>query len=351
MDCTPKRRSGLIVQRATAVCAFALLFGGLLAVGCAPSASLDLADARFSFLAVGDTGLAPDSHDGQARVAEQMLAEDRAAPVGALVLLGDNFYPSGLSTADLPARIAYNLVTPYCAFVRAGRRFAEVNSGCPVAAATNREIWAVLGNHDYDLPESPGLQREAVPEFVSNWHMNRDIVEVHEVAPGLQLLLVDSMRLLEAGPEPLRRAIDRAPGPWRIIVSHHPLLAGWGANDGLADEVAAIQQAFEDAPHPVQLVLSGHEHNLQAFVPGDNGPGLHVIVGGGSSARKVEPGPPSRVVARETRGFARVSILSGPPERLHVELIASPKPRFWQAGYRERLAQFTLDPSGKRVSP
>jgi len=331
----------------------------LASTACGPVAPEQRAPERFSILAVGDTGLPLGAHDGQARVAEMLAAEDAAHPVDGLLLLGDNFYPRGLSRDDLALRIGHNVLTPYCRFVTPGPRAAETGSPCVPSPRPGRTIWAVLGNHDTGTPESPRLEREAVPAFVANWRMNDDVVEVLPVGKGVQLVLVDSTRLVASDPDLLRAAVDAAPGPWRIVAGHYPIVDGWGASDGLAAQTTALHDALASARHRVQLILSGHEHNLQAFRPADGVPALHVIAGGGSSARKIEPGPDSRVFARETRGFARVAILRGPPERLLVELIATPKPLLGLAARRERVARFEIGVDGtfyasepaKSVSP
>src|SRR3990172_6165237 len=108
-----------------------------------------------------------------------MAAEDRSAPVDGLLLLGDNFYPDGLSERELEDRLRENVVGPYCRFVAlTPRGEASLRATCPEPAALRHPvpIYAVLGNEDYDLRESPALQRERIPEYVPNWRMPRGSV-------------------------------------------------------------------------------------------------------------------------------------------------------------------------------
>jgi len=162
----------------------------VLALGVVPQAAL--ADpAVFSLLAVGDTGAPPsdpERYRTQLAVAAGMSESDRERPVQALVLLGDNFYPDGLLKSELALRVRANLVRPYCRFLEiAGPRAAEIADAC-AAPATGRDpipVFALLGNHDHHLPESPTLQRTVLREFFANWRMPAGLVAVHDLPGGL----------------------------------------------------------------------------------------------------------------------------------------------------------------------
>ncbi|MCZ6782202.1 MAG: hypothetical protein O7G30_02740, partial [Proteobacteria bacterium] len=158
-------------------CAVGLaLFTCGVGIHCAPPAH-DSPPAALSILAVGDTGKPHPwpafLRSGQMRVARGMNAEDVRSPAGTLLLLGDNFYPEGLTEPELVARLRENLATPYCRFLElAGPRSAALADLCPEsAAAGERRILAVLGNHDIVAESSAALQRDAIPEFVSNWRL------------------------------------------------------------------------------------------------------------------------------------------------------------------------------------
>ncbi len=301
-------------------------------------------DERYAFLALGDTGLPPSSHDGQRAVASALAFEDQLRPVESLVLLGDNFYPRGLERGELAQRIRHNLVSPYCRFVSLGPRSTELDTSCSPTRKRG-PIWAVLGNHDHEDPESALLQRTVVGDFVANWHVPAESVAVRSLAAGIQLILVDSQELLRGDPARLARAVAEAPGPWRILVAHIPLVAGYGERDGVTEAIHGVTEAIARSGVPVQLTLAGHEHNLQAFVLEDR-KGLAIIAGGGSNARKIHPGPGNRVFAEESRGFARVAILATEPERMRVELIAAPKLEWPGAAPIRRVATYEVALSG-----
>jgi len=275
--------------------------------------------ARFSMLAVGDTGRnywLPSLRGGQLAVAREMTAADLERPVDALALLGDNFYPSGLSAADLIPRIRENLVTPYCRFVALdGPDSGAVADACTLPRSLRRSnppsIHAVLGNHDHKHPESPSLQANAVPLFISNWHAPTELVDVVEFEVGVSLILVDSTRVKgEEHIGPLRDALRRARGPWRIAIAHHPIAPLDSTDMGKPEPSAALlRRAIEEAGVSVHIFLSGHRHNLQVIEMAKPSRILQLIAGGGANIRPIEHHYANRKFALESNGFARIDLL------------------------------------------
>lgn len=324
----PRWRLVLLVGAAVAV----------LATGCRGrvedlSACLPDAEPAFSLLAVGDTGdrLAWQPWLDQIRVVSRVMTQEHARrPVAALVLLGDNFYSEGLASGEAVERIRDNVVMPFCAFVAEdGPRWNEVADACHVPPAQRRPapIISTLGNHDYNTAESPGLQRTLVPQFVSNWDMPPGIAEVHELGHGVSLIAVDS-EAIDRGtdPAPLAAALRAARGPWRIVAGHHPVgLAGVGFGKGLASAIAS-------AGVDVQILLAGHDHNLQIAVAEFPHPMLTVVAGSGSRLREQRYEVLGMRFLSVRPGFARIDLDGdGPAQRLVVSLIETPKNQaeFW----------------------
>lgn len=333
-----------------------LLLLGSVGSGCAESGTADDgANPRIlvSLIAVGDTGAQhaiPALREGQISVARGMAAEDRRHPVDALVLLGDNFYPDGLRGFELVKRIRDNIVSPYCRFTDLrGIRSDEVADSCslPMSERHPVPIFAVLGNHDYDVPESPYLQKYAIPEFVSNWHMPDGLTEVRELGFGVSLILFHSMEVRRGDrSESLREAIRSSLGPWRILAGHHPL-----AQDS-TDPLSATRIAVPEAP--VHLYLAGHDHNLQILEGRPPAPALEVIAGGGSTIHEIDSEAPNRRFALEQTGFARVELVRDDGgERLQVSLYAMPRYpiAFWAEP--ELVARWSVERDGslRRQSP
>ncbi|HME69672.1 MAG TPA: metallophosphoesterase [Myxococcota bacterium] len=316
--------------------------------------------ARFSFLAVGDTGIPPQFASSllstQIAVARGMEAEDRRAPVGAFVLLGDNFYYKGLEESELVLRVRENVVRPYCRFLAlTAPRSNEVASACGTPPQERRAIpfYVVLGNHDYEYADSPALQAEAVPRFVANWKLAVRPVEVIGLAPGVDLVLFDSESLVEgADPLPLRTALAATRGPWRILAAHHPIARGDGDEEaptsqekGYRDE---LEKLLADAGIPVQLFLSGHVHNLQVLEEAPPAPALNVIAGAGSRPRPVRGESPHRLFALAEPGFARVDLVTvGGEERLVASLYVTRSLPLFARREPTLVARYSVDLAGR----
>ncbi len=297
------------------------------------SVCLPQAESGFSLLAVGDTGDRLEWHPwlDQIRVVSRVMAQEHERrPAAALVLLGDNFYSEGLIADEATERIRDNVVMPFCGFVADGApRWAEVADSCalPAAERTPVPIIATLGNHDYNTAESPGLQRTLVPRFVSNWDMPLEIAAVRELGHGVSLIAVDSEALDRgADPAPLAAALRAAKGPWRIVAGHHPVgLADVGFRKALASAMAA-------AGVDVQILLAGHDHNLQIAAAEFPYPTLTVVAGSGSRVRGQRYEVLGMQFLSVRPGFARIDLDGdGPAQRLVVSLIETPKNQaeFW----------------------
>jgi hypothetical protein len=306
-----------------------LLLGAVL--GCGASDADAPPRGTLSLLAVGDTGqpvTALTALDPGHAVAAAMAEEDARAPVDAVVLLGDNFYPDGLEEDELKDRLRENLVGPFCRFVALTPRGAgSLREACPEARALHPvPIYAVLGNHDYGERESPDLQRKLVPEYVSSWRMPAGDVEVQELEGGVSLVLIDSNRVGrdDGGDREVVRALRRSRGPWRVIAAHHPMPdVGRGYDARFERRMGELIAA---AGVPIHVYLAGHEHNLQALAGEAPGPALHLVAGGGSDVRELGEGDPRRRFGSASLGFARIDVHDGPRPRLVASLHEVPAP-------------------------
>lgn len=314
----------------------------------------------FSLLAVGDTGEEPSAlggTPGQLAVARAMVDADRAAPVEALVFLGDNFYPDGLKERKFKDRLRANFVQPYCHFLElTARGRGSMESWCAVPEEERHPvpILAVLGNHDYGERESPLLQHKRIPQYVENWSLpdTEDLVGVRELGGGVSLILLQSVEITERGASAgaLREALESSRGPWRIVAAHHPIAH---PGDGYAEDYAReVRRVLDASGVPVQLFLAGHEHSLQLAAP-DGEPPLVVVSGGGHEAKELESPAPDRLFAAESAGFARVDLRSdaeGP--HLQVTLVGVETGLGARGGGRE-LVRYRVAPdaSFREVPP
>lgn len=272
-------------------------------------------EVAWSLLAVGDTGAKPwriaRARQVNARVARALTAEDLRAPADVLVLLGDNFYPDGLRREELEARVRGNLAEPFCRFLPAP------DVACPMPSRAAR-VLAVLGNHDHESPESPSLQRHAIPRMLPSWSVPERPVQSIEVGGGVSLVLYDAHELAAAGSfAPLVEAVRASPGPWRIVVGHHPLTLR--ESDVLG---RAARAALAGVDAPLHLHLAGHRHYLE-LARADRPPFLQAIAGSGSNVRPLKEPLEGSFFQLAQPGFARVDLVRGADgDRLVVSLFA-----------------------------
>lgn len=251
-----------------------------------------------------------------------MAEEDRRARVDRLVLLGDNFYPDGLPADALEERVRLNVAEPYCRFARFAPSAPEAVRGTCTAPERERNpigFFALLGNHDYHLPESPAFEAHRVPDLIEGWRVVGVPVERIDLPQGVSLIFYDSELLRRNSRESdlarLTEAVRDAPGPWRIAAAHRPL-------DG-AHRSRPIETALVAAGVRLHLHLAGHLHDLRVATPPAPLPALAVVSGGGggfeSNPRTL---PHQRFIAKRL-GFARVDLDgAGDDRRLRVRMFA-----------------------------
>jgi predicted MPP superfamily phosphohydrolase len=320
-------------------------------------------EARLSLLAVGDTGRTrplATLFEGSLSVSEAMTEEALRDPVDGVVLLGDNFYWNGLSSGTLVPRVAANLVRPFCHFLRLdGPRSDEVSSACrrPETTRSPVPIYAVLGNHDIEIEESPRLQREVIPEFLPDWQMSPGLARAIELGHGVSLILFESEPEID-DPEAIRRAlvdaIQSARGPWRILATHRPVATDDLARPFVGGYPEFVLSSIEAAGRPVQLVLAAHHHNLQVFELTGATPLLHVGVGSGARAEPpiAEDHPDARF-GRLALGFVRVDLIGGDSDaRLSATLFEAPRwPVLAPLRPAGPIARFEVDLAGRVRRP
>ncbi len=329
-------------------------------LACGNQSPLQTEGARWSLIATGDTGRTSTLaglFEGQLSVAQAMTEEARRDPVDGLLLLGDNFYWQGLDREHLVQRIRTNLVRPYCHFLDlTGPRSSEVDDACEthVSARAPVGLFAVLGNHDLELPESVDLQRYAIPDFLPGWHMSKTLAQVYEVAPGVSLILFESELAIDdegAIKRALLDAVSNARGPWRILATHRPIATDDDGFPPAGGYPGFVRKALAESGQSVQLVLAGHHHSLQVFEIGAPTPSLHIGIGSGS--RAIPPlardHPDARFCALEL-GFARVDLVGhgDAEQRLSVRLFETPRWPWIAHFQKTRLrAHFEVDLQGQ----
>ncbi len=232
-------------------------------------------DRVVRFVALGDTGKA---NEGQRRVGEAMGKLCREQGCDFVVLLGDNFYPTGVtSTADPQWQGTF--VAPY--------------------APVDAPFFAVLGNHDYggngrgnefDKPEHELAYAKVNPK----WHLP---ARHYRFGLGpVDFVVADTNRAMYGQAEDERADLASwlagSRARWRIAFGHHPAMSNGphgnaGEYDGLGLVPIVSGQGVKDLLEAAvcgkaDLYIAGHDHSRQWLEPTCQGTEL-VVSGNGSS--------------------------------------------------------------------
>lgn len=191
----------------------------------------------------GDVGYA---NDRAAKTAAAIVAAGSDRPYDALLLLGDNVYPSG----D-PARLPATVFEPFGPVLDTGAR-----------------LLAILGNHD--VKDGHTDAQVAALGMPGRWYS--------EVIGDLTIVALDSTD--PNNPDQLawlEETLAGARTTWKIVALHHPPYSA-GYQGSSLDARGAFSPLF--VRYGVQLALSGHEHDYQRSVPIN---GVTYIVSGGAA--------------------------------------------------------------------
>jgi 3',5'-cyclic AMP phosphodiesterase CpdA len=173
----------------------------------------------------------------------------RSDPYDALILLGDNVYPSG----D-PAGLAKTVFEPFKGVLDQGT-----------------DLLAIVGNHDaMGGNAEPQMRALGMPGL---W-WSRTIGNVLIV--GLNSNDADNPDQLAF----LERTLARSDARWKIVALHHPPYSA-----GYQGSSVHVREVFAPlfAEYGVQLVLSGHDHDYQRSKPID---GVTYIVSGAAAGTR-----------------------------------------------------------------
>lgn len=231
--------------------------------------------------------VAGDTGEGAEAVAKGIATVHAAAPLDAIVLTGDNFYPCGVTSVSDP-RWSINLPL--------------TRLGIPV--------YPVLGNHDF-CGKSDGDAQIRATGTIPNWHFPARQYALH--TPFADFAFVDTTPFAKGGPNKVAPAVQEALAGskkrWRIVVGHHPVISSGYHGYFPRNEVARMRTllpALQKAR--VDVFIAGHDHHLELI----RGRMLHLISGAGSS-----PIPPIKLrtttvfpdqIRRERIGFAVMEI-------------------------------------------
>jgi tartrate-resistant acid phosphatase type 5 len=284
--------------------------GGAFDAGAPDAGSLD-AGAVVRFIAVGDTG---KGNTGQTAVGTAMGQLCAAQGCDFVVLLGDNFYPSGVSsTTDPQWDTAF--VQPY--------------------ATVNAPFYAVLGNHDYGADgagtDEARIQHQiAYSQVNPKWRMpashyrwslgNADFFAADTNRAFDPLGLFSQMQ----HNADFAAWLPASTATWKFVFGHHPYLSnGKHGNAGNYDPLCvagiclpspspvngAKVKAFLDAHvcGKADFYICGHDHSRQYLTAPCGGSTELIVSGAGASTTTLPGNNPSRFQSDQV-GFLYVVV-------------------------------------------
>lgn len=266
--------------------------------------------ASIAFITFGDWGSGTADQKAVAKAAQQYCA---TSPCEFVLVLGDNFYESGVrSTRDPKWKLLYQ----------------------DIYKPLNLPFYAILGNHD----ERGNVQAQIdYGRQDTSWHMpgrfysvsfpqNSDtpIVEIFVINNGDDQLETDEKSWLDA-------ALAKSRARWKILALHKPIISNGKHGDDSGD--------INDALVPIicgkiDLAISGHDHNF-AYLKGPWGkcPITQLVVGtGGKEVRPVKTDDP-RVIA--TGSFFGFGWLSASEKELQLRMIKTDGSLFYETTWKK----------------
>lgn len=226
---------------------------------------------KTSFLVFGDFGMV---NSGQREVAKGMETFCARQTCDFAVLVGDNFYPVGVSSKNDPLwKTAFE--EPY------------KNLAFP--------FYAVLGNHDHwgniqaQFEYTRKQKRWNLPSAFYTFRKN-----------DVEFFMTDTQTWNGSQEKWLTKALEASSAPWKIVVGHHPVYS-YGEHGSTKSLKQTMLPIMEDE---AQFYLAGHDHDLQ-FIE-SNGMGF-LVSGAAAQARSVKAGP-GTIFSASQLGFSHLSI-------------------------------------------
>jgi len=235
-----------------ALLAISLVLASALPVRHVPTVPLHAKGETIRFAVVGDVGRHPEA------VAAAIRGQHAKTPFDAILLVGDNFYYCGVSSArDSKWSLIRDNYSPI---------------GIP--------IFPILGNHDYGDPTrfkgpcgQPRPQAQVGKEIVPHWNFPSRSYAV--AMPFGTIVLIDTMPVALHWTKPflgsqtadgvvrdLDSALSGSSG-WRIVVGHHGIYSAGEHGTGASRDLASMRTLLPLLKrHHVDLYINGHDHYL-----------------------------------------------------------------------------------------
>ncbi|MBS1538672.1 MAG: metallophosphoesterase [Bacteroidetes bacterium] len=206
----------------------------------------------------------------QRQVAGAMLQKAQLEHPEFVVSVGDNFYPSGVKSAD-------------------DNQFKTKFEDVYVGKELEIPWYVALGNHDYRWnPEGQVDYSMKNHRWIMPFRYFKFTKEIDSFAIEFFILDTDSMKQGKADEQLtwLEQELSQSKAHWKIVIGHHPIRS-YGAHGEEKVMLQSVRPLLDK--YGVQLYLCGHEHDLQCIKnPADKF--TCIISGGGGGSRSTSYG-------------------------------------------------------------
>jgi hypothetical protein len=265
-------------------------------------------------IAVGDTG---EGNDTQRRVASVMSATCKAKTCNAILMLGDNFYPSGVQDTSDPQWLT---------------AFEDIYD---LPGLIGLPFYAILGNHDYGATSTGSknaqlayarlpVGKAAGQRPSDKWCMPAGHYDIR--LGNVHLFALDTQDISEAQARDMAARVAQSTATWKVVLGHHPRFSS-GAHEPTTELIGQLGMFALIDPvicAGADLYLAGHDHHLELIAPGRHPrcPGVaFAISGAGSKVRRSTSlaDPQQRFYTDETAGFL---VVEATEQGLRLEFIS-----------------------------
>ncbi|EIE18858.1 Metallo-dependent phosphatase, partial [Coccomyxa subellipsoidea C-169] len=246
----------------------------------------------------------------QSHVAAMMSLQASLVGPDFVVSVGDNFYPSGLSS---PSDEAFS------------KSFSDAYS----AKSLQVPWYTILGNHDYGdkcYDEQPGCY----PTGDLDWRWNCErTFQMHLAGGDVEFFFIDTSPFVQkyyytpwanfTGEQSWQRQLAQlevnlmtSRAKWKIVFGHHPPRSN-GHHNNTVELIEHVEPLLQAAG--VQAYFAGHDHNLEHIHMPRRTP-HYIISGGGSKTERPFEGREGSLFQWPSSGFVSVKLFE---EEIAVE--------------------------------
>lgn len=263
--------------------------------------NIKIVPKSLNFLIMGDWGRHGTKH--QRKVADQMSIATVCTKATFNLIVGDNFYPSGVASEFDPTWKS---------------SFEDVYNQHPLF----NDWYVALGNHDYKTNPDAEV---AYSKISARWHMPAryySIIKKLNDGTLAEFFIVDTSPFqtnyygsedygehvkgvdTAAQKKWLENGLQQSIATWKFVVGHHPLFSAGGRKGKTGDMLYSFGPLFEK--YKVDAYFCGHEHHLEFDQPA----GYHfvqIISGSGAEATAVSTADFSKFAVQDY-GFVAASL-------------------------------------------